>query len=120
MSNPAAVASPQKRARAGAAAEEETVAEMLGVACKGMKSKYENWENIMSTTLCDITVIDFAGLDSYPGRIHRRRQGTVHQDSGGQDLDRECSAQDAPVEGNGDPVEIQLFKEGPYEPWLSN
>ena len=81
MSNPAAVASPQKRARAGAAAEEETVAEMLGVACKGMKSKYENWENIMSTTVD--TVTDFAGLDSYPGRIHRRRQGTVHQDSGG-------------------------------------
>ena len=61
MSNPAAVASPQKRARAGAAAEEETVAEMLGVACKGMKSKYENWENIMSTTVD--TVTDFAGLD---------------------------------------------------------
>lgn len=60
MSNPAAVASPQKRARAGAAAEEETVAEMLGVACKGMKSKYENWENIMSTTVD--TVTDFAGL----------------------------------------------------------
>ena len=61
LATPAAVASPQKRARAGAAAEEETVAEMLGVACKGMKSKYENWENIMSTTVD--TVTDFAGLD---------------------------------------------------------